>query len=197
MLVIYIYNRYIWGFPGHSGGKKSACNAEDLDSIPGLGRSSGEGNGNPLQYSCLENSTDRGAWWATIHEDAKNWARLSDEAQHSTWWTHNARDTKSKSVRSSRKKEWSYKKIMVQPGSKQRRMWGKYIRFHGKPSNFFLITEPYCSLNCMLLPTTPLYFPCLIIPTNAYKYKPFFKNLFLVCWVSTAACPSWWGGASL
>ena len=42
----------------------SVCNAGHLDSIPGLGRSSGEGNGNPLQYSCLENSMDRGAWWA-------------------------------------------------------------------------------------------------------------------------------------
>ena len=49
-------------FPGGSDGKASACNAGDLGSIPGLGRSPGEGNGNPLQYSCLENSIDRGAW---------------------------------------------------------------------------------------------------------------------------------------
>ena len=49
------------GFPGGSEGKASACNAGDLDSIPGLGRSPGEGNGNPLQYSCLENPTDGGA----------------------------------------------------------------------------------------------------------------------------------------
>ena len=48
-------------------GKESACNAGDLGSIPGSGRSSGKGNGNPLQYSCLENSMDRGAWWATVH----------------------------------------------------------------------------------------------------------------------------------
>ena len=53
------------GFPGGSDGKASACNAGDLGSIPGLGRSPGEGNGNPLQYSCLENPTDGGAWWAT------------------------------------------------------------------------------------------------------------------------------------
>ena len=53
------------GFPGGSGGKASARNAADLGSIPGSGRSPGEGNGNPLQYSCLENSMDRGAWWAT------------------------------------------------------------------------------------------------------------------------------------
>ena len=48
-------------FPGGSDGKESACNVGDLGSIPGLGRSPGEGNGNPLQYSCLENPTDRGA----------------------------------------------------------------------------------------------------------------------------------------
>ena len=46
--------------------KESVCNAGDLGSIPGLGRSPGEGNGNPLQYSCLENSMDRRAWWAMV-----------------------------------------------------------------------------------------------------------------------------------
>ena len=51
-----------WGFPGDSNGKASAYNVGDLGLIPGLGRSPGEGNGNPLQYSCLENSTDEGAW---------------------------------------------------------------------------------------------------------------------------------------
>ena len=50
------------GFPGGSDGKASVCNAGDLGSIPGLGRSPGEGNGSPLQYSCLENSMDGGAW---------------------------------------------------------------------------------------------------------------------------------------
>ena len=53
------------GFPGGSDGKESACNVGDLGSIPGLGRSAGEGNGYPLQYSGLENSMDRGAWSAT------------------------------------------------------------------------------------------------------------------------------------
>ena len=52
------------GFPGGSDGKESACNAGDLGSTPGLERSPGEGNGNTLLYSCLENSMDRGAWWA-------------------------------------------------------------------------------------------------------------------------------------
>ena len=65
-------------FPGGSDGKTSACNVEDPGLIPGSGRSLGEGNGNPLQYSCLENSMDRGAWWATVHEVAKSWTRLSD-----------------------------------------------------------------------------------------------------------------------
>ena len=53
------------GVPGGSGGKESACNAGDLGSIPGLGTSPGEENGYPLQCSCLENSMDRGAWWAS------------------------------------------------------------------------------------------------------------------------------------
>ena len=58
---------YILGFPGGSDCKEPACNAGDLGSIPGLGRSPGGGHGNPLQYSCLENSRDRGAWRATDH----------------------------------------------------------------------------------------------------------------------------------
>ena len=56
----------------------SACNAGDLGSIPGSGRSPGEGNGNPLWYSCLENPMDRGAWWAAVHGVAKSWTQLSD-----------------------------------------------------------------------------------------------------------------------
>ena len=66
------------GFPGGSEVKVSACNAEDLGSIPGSGRSPGEGNGNPLQYSCLENTMDGGAWWATVHGFRKSQTRLRD-----------------------------------------------------------------------------------------------------------------------
>ena len=66
------------GFPHSSVGKESACNAGDLGSIPGLGRSPGEGNGNPPQYSCLENPMDRGAWQAIVHDIAKSQTRLSD-----------------------------------------------------------------------------------------------------------------------
>ena len=66
------------GFPGGSEVKASACNVGDLGLIPGLGRSPGEGNGNPLKYSCLENPMDRGAWWATVYGVAKSRTRLSD-----------------------------------------------------------------------------------------------------------------------
>ena len=55
------------GFPGGSDGKESACNVEDPGLISEMGRSPGEGNSNTLQYSCLENSMDRGDWWATVH----------------------------------------------------------------------------------------------------------------------------------
>ena len=63
----------IQGFPGGSDGKEPACSAGDLGSIPESGRSPGEGNGNPLQYFCLEKSMDRGSWWATVHGVAKSW----------------------------------------------------------------------------------------------------------------------------
>ena len=64
--------------PGGSDGKVSACNAGDPGSIPGLGRSPGGRNGNPFQYSCLENPMDGGAWWATVHVVTKSWTQLSD-----------------------------------------------------------------------------------------------------------------------
>ena len=63
---------YIMGFPGGSVSKESACKAGNLGSVPGSARPPGAGNGNPLQYSCLENSTDRGAWWALVHGVAKS-----------------------------------------------------------------------------------------------------------------------------
>ena len=66
------------GFLGGSIGKESVYNAEDSGSIPGLERAPEEGNGDPLQYSCLGNPADRGAWRATVHEVAKSWTRLSN-----------------------------------------------------------------------------------------------------------------------
>ena len=64
------------GFPGGADGKESACNAGDSSLIPGLGSSPREGNGNPLQYFCLENFMNRGAWWATVHGITKSWTQL-------------------------------------------------------------------------------------------------------------------------
>ena len=69
MIVLSLFTR---GFPGSSDGKVSAYNAGDLGSISGSGRSPGEGNENPLQYSCLENPMDQGAWWARVHGVAKS-----------------------------------------------------------------------------------------------------------------------------
>ena len=71
-------NKKTPGFPGGSDGKESDCSVGDLSSIPGLGRSPREGNGNPLQYSCLENPMDRGAWLATVHGVAKSRTQLRD-----------------------------------------------------------------------------------------------------------------------
>ena len=66
------------GFPGGSDSKGSTCNAGDLGSVPELGRSPGEGNGKPLQYSCLENPMDGGSWQATVPGAAKSRTQLSD-----------------------------------------------------------------------------------------------------------------------
>ena len=67
-----------WDFPGGTVAKNLPDNAGDLSSIPGSGRSPGGGKGNPLQYACLENPMDRGAWWATVYEVRKCLTRLCD-----------------------------------------------------------------------------------------------------------------------
>ena len=72
-IIIIFAMRYVdLGFPSSSDSKESACNAGDLGSIPGLGISPGEGNGNPLQFSCMDNSMDRGAWIAIIYGVSKS-----------------------------------------------------------------------------------------------------------------------------
>ena len=71
------------GFPSSSDCQASSCCVGDPTLIPGLGRSPGEENGHPLQYSCLEKSMDRGAWWATVQGVVKSWTRLSDSHTHS------------------------------------------------------------------------------------------------------------------
>ena len=70
------------GFPGGSDGKESACSEGSLGSIPGSGRSPGEGNSNPLQDSCLENPGDRGAWWAAVHRVSQSWTLLKRLSIH-------------------------------------------------------------------------------------------------------------------
>ena len=73
-----LFQRVKMKFPGGSDGKASAYSVGDVGSIPGSGRSPGEGNGNPLQYSWLENPTDRGAWWATVHGSQRVGTQLSN-----------------------------------------------------------------------------------------------------------------------
>ena len=73
-----------WGFPGGSAGKESTCNVGDLGSVPESGRSPGGGNGNPFLYSCLENSINRGVWWATVHRVTKSWTQLKQFSTHLT-----------------------------------------------------------------------------------------------------------------
>ena len=78
----------ILGFPGDSDGEESACNAGDLGEeglIPGSGRSQGEGNNNPLQYFCLGNPMDKGAWESTVHGMAKSQTQLSNQHFHRTF----------------------------------------------------------------------------------------------------------------
>ena len=78
MNVNYIAYLMHLGLPRWLSGKEYTCNAGDVGLIPELGRSPGEGNGNPLQYSCLGNPMDRGAWRATVHGVAKSLTQLSD-----------------------------------------------------------------------------------------------------------------------
>ena len=77
-LVLFFLLIFIGGFLSGLDGKESACSAGDPSSIPGLGKSPGEGHGSPLQYSCLENPMDGGAWWATVHGVAKIRTQLSN-----------------------------------------------------------------------------------------------------------------------
>ena len=70
------------GFSGGSDGKESACNVEDPSLIPGSERSPGEENGNPFQYSCLDNSMDMGAWWATVHGVTNSCSVVSEQLRH-------------------------------------------------------------------------------------------------------------------
>ena len=82
---VYVHKHMHTGFPGGTGGKEPACKCRrhrDMGSIPATGRSPGGGNGNTLQYSCLENPMDRGAWQATVHRVAKSQTRLKRLSMH-------------------------------------------------------------------------------------------------------------------
>ena len=82
-----MYLESVLGLPGGSVGKESTCNVIDLSSIPGLGKSPGGGHGYPLQYSCLENPRDRGAWWAAVHRAVKGQTQVKQLSRHTTTFT--------------------------------------------------------------------------------------------------------------
>ena len=77
-VLVLVRSRQVQGFPGGSEVKNPPANAGDTSSIPDLERSTGEGHGNPLQYSCLGNPMDGGAWWAAVHGVTKNLTGISD-----------------------------------------------------------------------------------------------------------------------
>ena len=82
---LFFFCCFSFNFPGGSDGEESSCSSRDLGSIPGLGRSPGEGSGNPLQYSCLGNTMDRGAWWATVHRVSKE-SHMTEHTQRDSWF---------------------------------------------------------------------------------------------------------------
>ena len=92
-----IHTQVTWGFPGGAGGKEPTCQCRrekrfGLD--PWVGRIPGGGNGNPLQYSCLEHPRDRGAWWATVHRVVKSYTQLKQLSTHTHTHTHAPRSHK-------------------------------------------------------------------------------------------------------
>ena len=103
------------GLPSNSGGKESVCNVGDLGLIPGSGRSPQEGNGNPLQCSCLENSMDRGVWWTIVLGVTKSQTRLS-----------NTHSVKSEGVTCS-----SFSRFLWLPGvfCDSTQIWGLFVLF--------------------------------------------------------------------
>ena len=78
----------------------NAGDVRDMGSTPGLGRSPGEGHGNPLQYSCLENPVDQGAWWTTVHRAAKSWAQLNQLSVHTRARAHTHTHTHTEAMQS-------------------------------------------------------------------------------------------------
>ena len=110
--MFWIVLHFDWGFPGNnSDGKETACNAGDLSNaglIPGLGRSPKGGHGNPLQYSCLENPTDSGAWRATVHGVAQSQTRLRQLGTAHFDYNHYYRGTFMRCIWKSYSQAWSH-----------------------------------------------------------------------------------------
>ena len=111
----------ISGLPQWFNDKESTYSAGDPGLITGSARSPGGGNGNPLRYSCLENSMERGAWWVTVHGVAKSWTRLSDSAQHIGWqkgsWEENANGLKQRCLFNQRRNSPQFTFIQSSPFS--------------------------------------------------------------------------------
>ena len=100
-------------FNDGSDGKASSRNAGHPGSIPGSGRSPGEGNGNPLQYSCLENPMDGGAWWATVHGVAESWTRLSNFMDLTARWIKNRLVEKDTVMKPQDDKDLDYRQVAI------------------------------------------------------------------------------------
>ena len=149
------------GFRGGSDGKASACNAGNSGSIPGLGRSPGEGNGNPLQYSCLENSTDWGAWSATVHGVTKSWTWLGDFT-----FTFTLRREEYIQVYSYRRISRQALDMFSQPWC----LWKFNLRFLLKISRIANLKEPVWSIVgccCLVTKSRPtLLWPCGLEPAR-------------------------------
>ena len=130
-----------WGFPGGSYGKESACNAGDLGSIPGFGRCPREGNGCPLQYSCLENSVDSRAWQATVHGVAQSQTWLSTTGIHGNQIIQGANPDCDRQWHT----PWSHwLMVLTVLNEENKRMWTKY-RTHAET------TQPSLELESSLL----------------------------------------------
>ena len=138
-------------FPGGSDGKASAYNAGDQGSIPGWGRSPGEGNGKPLQYSCLWNLIDRGAWWATVCGVAKSGTRLRWLNMH-TYQTYILQTCKISSLEDEGNKPWESQVIC----SRSHRSW---IWWELSFSSWVI-----CLFLCLLIQVCPL-------PSGGFYYE--------------------------
>ena len=153
--------RYLLGFPVNSDSKESVCSVRDPGSIPGLGISPGEGNSNPLQYSCLENPMDRGAWWTIIHGVTKSWIWLKQLSTHTYKVFTGISD-----ICSFLSMGKLRLRFVIQPWSGQVGTWAQAISLPN-PNSLLLIIVPH--MKCR------------------YLYKCLQILLFMLWWVFTAS----------